>query len=73
MLSTWDHNDYRQNEYIDTVWGFCHKVTREHFYHVGAKQENRNPVIEALLTNYAITGDTNELLEQRPIQLSFEL
>ncbi|MBQ3199320.1 MAG: Dam family site-specific DNA-(adenine-N6)-methyltransferase [Firmicutes bacterium] len=71
MLSTWDHNDYRQNEYIDTVWAFCHKVTCEHFYHVGAKQENRNPVIEALLTNYAITGNTNELVEQRPVQLSF--
>lgn len=54
MLSTWDHNDYRQNEYIDTVWVSCHKVTREHFYHVGAKEENRNPVIEALLTNYVI-------------------
>lgn len=71
MLSTWDHNDYRQNEYIDTVWAFCYKVTREHFYHVGAKEENRNPVIEALLTNYAITGDTNELIEQHPVQLSF--
>lgn len=71
MLSTWDHNDYRRNEYIDTVWAFCYKVTREHFYHVGAKEENRNPVIEALLTNYAITGDTNELIEQHPVQLSF--
>lgn len=73
MLSTWDHNDYRQNEYIDTVWAFCHKVTREHFYHVGAKQENRNPVVEALLTNYVPTGDTNKLLEQRPVQLSFAI
>ena len=71
MLSTWDHNDYRKNDYIDTVWAFCHKVTREHFYHVGAKQENRNPVIEALLTNYAITDDADELLEQHPVQLSF--
>lgn len=70
MLSTWDHNDYRQNEYIDTVWAFCHKITHEHFYHVGAKEENRNPVIEALLTNYTITGNANELLEQRPMQLS---
>lgn len=71
MLSTWDHNDYRQNEYIDTVWASCHKVTCEHFYHVGAKQENRNPVVEALLTNYVITGDANALLEQSPTQLFF--
>lgn len=71
MLSTWDHNDYRQNEYIDTVWPSCNKITQEHFYHVGAKEKNRNPVTEALLTNYVITGETNELLDHRPIQLSF--
>lgn len=54
MLSTWDHNDYRTNEYIDTVWSFCHKITKEHFYHIGAREENRNPMVEALLTNYTI-------------------
>ena len=64
MLSTWDHNDFRQNEYINTVWCDCEKITREHFYHVGAKETNRNPVIEALLTNYKINGQQNELLEE---------
>ncbi len=62
MLSTWDHNDYRENEYIEKVWSFCNKITQEHFYHVGAKEANRNPVIEALLTNYTITGKSNKLL-----------
>lgn len=71
MVSTWDHNDYRQNEYLDAVWGFCHKVTREHFYHVGAKEENRKPMIEALLTNYAIVDNVNESLLEKPLQLSF--
>lgn len=52
MLSTWDHNDYRTNEYINTVWRECYKLTKEHYYHVGAKEENRNPMVEALLTNY---------------------
>ena len=56
MLSTWDHNDYRKNEYIDRIWDFCNKVTQEHFYHVGAKEKNRNPMTEALLTNYATAG-----------------
>ncbi|MBO6179316.1 MAG: Dam family site-specific DNA-(adenine-N6)-methyltransferase [Selenomonadaceae bacterium] len=54
MLSTWDHNDYRKNDYIASIWRNCHKVTREHFYHVGAKERNRRPVIEALLTNYEV-------------------
>lgn len=62
MLSTWHHNDYRENEYIGKVWGGCSIITREHFYHVGAKEKNRNPVIEALLTNYTVTGDRNDLL-----------
>lgn len=52
MLSTWDHNDYRKNTYIDTVWGSCYKLTKDHYYHVGAKETNRNPVMEALLMNY---------------------
>lgn len=62
MLSTWDRNSYRKNEYIDSIWGFCNKITKEHFYHVGAKESNRNPMIEALLTNYKITGKNNILL-----------
>lgn len=62
MLSTWHHNDYRSNEYIDRVWSDCHMITREHFYHLGAKEKNRNPVVEALLTNYAVTGAQNSLL-----------
>lgn len=52
MLSTWDHNQYRKNDYIDTLWKDCYKVTKEHFYHVGAKESNRSAVIEALLMNY---------------------
>lgn len=64
MLSTWDHNIYRKNEYIDKVWSFCHKITQEHFYHVGAREINRNLVIEALLTNYVATGDKNKLIDK---------
>ena len=56
MLSTWHHNDYRTNEYIERIWGNCQIITREHFYHVGAKEKNRNPMIEALLTNYSMTS-----------------
>lgn len=64
MLSTWDHNDFRTNEYIQSVWPDCYKITREHFYHVGAKEENRNPIVEALLTNYMVTGKQNKLLTE---------
>ena len=52
VLSTWHHNDYRSNEYIESLWSNFSVLTREHFYHVGGKEENRNPVIEALVINF---------------------
>jgi DNA adenine methylase len=52
ILSTWHHNDYRKNEYIKLFWQDFNILTREHFYHVGGQEKNRNPVIEALVTNY---------------------
>ena len=64
MLSTWDHNDYRANDYIQSVWCDCEKITREHFYHIGAKETNRNSIVEALLTNYKVTGQQNALLSE---------
>ena len=63
MLSTWDHNDYRKNEYIDTLWRGCHKIVKEHFYHVGAREKNRNPMVEALLTNYVPAGDYGSMAQ----------
>jgi DNA adenine methylase len=53
ILSTWHHNDYRENEYIKSLWSAHSVLTREHFYHVGGKEKNRNPVIEALVTNFS--------------------
>lgn len=52
ILSTWHHNDYRENEYVKSLWSEHKVLTREHFYHVGGKEENRNPVIEALVSNF---------------------
>lgn len=56
ILSTWHHNDYRENEYMKSLWSEHSVLTREHFYHVGGKEENRNPVIEALVTNFIATS-----------------
>lgn len=56
ILSTWHHNDYRENEYVKCLWSEHHVFTREHFYHVGGKEENRNPVVEALVTNFTATS-----------------
>lgn len=72
VLSTWDENKYRKNEYIETVWKGCYKVNQEHFYHVGAKEENRNSMMEALLMNYdPLTAKNMKKVEYE--QLSFVL
>lgn len=52
ILSTWHHNDFRRNEYINTIWSDFNIITREHFYHVGGKENNRNAIVEALVTNF---------------------
>jgi DNA adenine methylase len=54
ILSTWLSNKYRVNEYIFSTWNECYISTKEHFYHVGAKEQNRNAVYEALLTNFPL-------------------
>ncbi len=51
ILSTWLSNKYRTNDYIFSVWKNCYVATKEHFYHVGGKETNRNAVYEALLSN----------------------
>ncbi len=73
MLSTWDFNQYRKNEYINTIWGFCEKVNKEHFYHIGAKENNRNQMMEALLVNYPLNSAKNsfEKNEQLSLCLNF--
>ncbi|HEY8903049.1 MAG TPA: DNA adenine methylase [Chthoniobacterales bacterium] len=52
ILSTWHHNDFRANTSIEKHWSDFHIITKEHFYHAGGKEENRNPVVEALVMNF---------------------
>jgi DNA adenine methylase len=60
ILSTWHHNDYRHNEYIFSHWSKFNILTREHFYHVGGNEKNRNPMIEAIVTSFNIGDDVNK-------------
>jgi DNA adenine methylase len=52
ILSTWHSNRYRSNDFLTSLWSRFHIVTQEHFYHVGAKEENRNAMLEALVMNF---------------------
>ena len=59
VLSTWHHNDYRHNEYINSLWNKFVIRSREHFYHVGAKEKNRNPMVEAIISNFSVSDELN--------------
>ena len=52
ILSTWHSNKYRSNETLDRIWSGFQVITKEHFYHIGAKQENRNSILEAFVMNF---------------------
>lgn len=64
ILSTWHHNNYRENEFIKTLWNKFPIVTREHFYHVGGSEDNRNPMVEALVTNFTPVSNVFEFQKQ---------
>ena len=52
LLSTWHSNQHRQNHFLQTLWNEFPIATQEHFYHVGAREINRKPMLEALVMNY---------------------
>lgn len=52
VLSTWLRDKNRENPYMEDLWSRYHVRTREHFYCVGPKAENRNNVTEVLVCNF---------------------
>ena len=53
ILSTWHHNDFRQNPFADRFKEGFRVLTKEHFYHIGGNLENRRFVTEALILNFS--------------------
>lgn len=62
ILSTWHSNEFRTNQHIEKNWSSqaFQIATREHYYHVGATEELRHPMIEALVTNFYHNHNANE-------------
>jgi DNA adenine methylase len=52
ILSTWHHNDWRENEMISKFWNKFNIITKDHFYHSGGNIENRRTIVEALVCNF---------------------
>ncbi|MDY6993983.1 MAG: Dam family site-specific DNA-(adenine-N6)-methyltransferase [Pseudomonadota bacterium] len=69
MLSTWHSNQHRDNPYISSLWSDFVIVNREHFYHVGAKETNRKPMLESIIMNYEIENGLPEVIEYQQLRL----
>ncbi|MCF8296433.1 MAG: Dam family site-specific DNA-(adenine-N6)-methyltransferase [Saprospiraceae bacterium] len=70
ILSTWLSNRFRTNDYIFTIWKDCFISTKEHFYHVGGKEINRNTVYEALLSNVKFPDSITNIEMKLRIELN---
>jgi len=55
ILSTWHSNKYRRNEALDRYAHKFNVFTKKHFYHVGASEDHRNAMLEAIVLNYTPT------------------
>jgi DNA adenine methylase len=69
MLSTWHSNEHRRNPYIDQLWSKFTIVDRSHFYHVGAKETNRKPMLEAIVMNYEPIVEEENLEDYHQLKL----
>jgi DNA adenine methylase len=47
-LSMWRENEFRRNEHLYDYWSDFTWYEHNHFYHIGAKETNRHPMIEVL-------------------------
>ena len=80
ILSTWHHNDWRENEMIKKYWKNFNIVTKDHFYHSGGKIENRRTIVEALVCNFELDSinkhnhgiHTKQKIEQLYLELADE-
>lgn len=70
IFSTWHSNQFRKNSYLETIWSIFPLLTKEHFYHIGGNEENRNPMIEAIVTNFEAQLPTPIQQEKPAYQIS---
>jgi len=74
-LSMWKENKYRKNQHIDQYWDFTIERTFTHFYHVGATEDLRNSMDEALLIKPGYEKDIVplELEKEKPVQMKLAI
>ena len=69
VLSTWHHNEFRENDMMSRYWNKFNVETREHFYHSGGHIENRHPMVEALVFSFALHNPIRAVPQQLELAL----
>ncbi len=69
ILSTWHSNKFRENKYIDALWNNFNIIQKEHFYHLGGRESNRNKMMEALVYNFKTKISIKEKPEVQQLAL----
>lgn len=69
ILSTWHHNEYRENNMISKYWDHFNIQTQEHFYHNGGHLENRHAIVEALVYNFDLQNEATSINSQLRLAL----
>ena len=71
ILSTWHHNEFRENEMMNQLWNHFNVETKEHFYHGGGRIENRHAMVEALVFNFDLQARIEVPVLQPELELEF--
>ncbi len=69
-LSLWKENRYRKNHHLALWADFTVERVFEHFYHVGATEELRHPMVEALLIKRGFEATLPMEVDSPAVQLS---
>lgn len=68
ILSTWHGNRFRENQELIKYKKLFEVTTKEHFYHVGASEHNRNSMTEAIVLNFSIAkSETAQMTFQKQL------
>lgn len=73
ILSTWHHNEFRENEMMERFWNNFNVMTKDHFYHNGGSVENRHSIVEALVYNFNLEEPSDFIKEQQAVPSLFDI
>lgn len=73
ILSTWHHNEFRENVMMEKFWNKFNVTTKNHFYHNGGSVDNRHSIVEALVYNFDLIDQPCHICESQENPSLFEM